>query len=224
MKDVLILAIDPGSRSTGLALYHTSKWPPVWGSIASGQRRSAKAQRLEDQAFALARSLGDLEAAMHSAVRSLPPAAGILLCVEGQRVYRGSSVDANDLIHLATIAGACVHWGLMQAELLKLPADLLVPEPSAWKAQASKRAHHISTLRALQIPYRALTATVVAPEGLFEAPGVVQALDWQDLMDAVCLGDWARSRLITGLHESWCGLLVQGGARALRWHSGPFPA
>ena len=110
-----ILAIDPGLRCTGIAIYNDTQW-------------TVESVRVEEHDLAVrVRTIA-------ACIRILCPSCDLLV-IERPQVYQGrlQKGDPNDLIDLSVLVGA----------LLSIPhVKALLPRPREWKGQTPKDIHH----------------------------------------------------------------------------------
>lgn len=102
------------------------------------------------------------------------------LTIEQPQVYVGrkNKGDANDLIRLANVVGACAAGGV--------GARVRLITPNRWKGQMPKPVHHRLMRSKLNVSEKALLAKLVSdvPEG-----------KRHNVFDAVCLALWAAGRM-----------------------------
>jgi hypothetical protein len=124
-----VLAIDPGLRGCGLAVY-------VSGRLVEARyvKSSEKSARGAEAWCAMAQAVGDVA----------PPQVDTLV-VECPQVYRGplQKGDPSDLIELAGVDGAIVGKFILRAQ------DFVSYLPRDWKGQVPKDIHHARVEAAL---------------------------------------------------------------------------
>jgi Holliday junction resolvasome RuvABC endonuclease subunit len=169
-RECSVRAFDPDTGTTGWAILTISMRSGQWfprtlatGSIAH-KKRSTGAARVQHMIDAIDQYAHDY------------PEAPDYDIVEGQEFYSGSEVDANDLIHLAQVAGAlrlvcCGPSG----------KAISMPTPREWKGTKRKEGMHVRAQRRL---------------GALIKPGTDS-----HTMDAVCMCLW-KADLISTAHAA----------------------
>jgi histidinol phosphatase-like PHP family hydrolase len=128
-----VRAFDPDTGTTGWAslgiILRGGQWFPKFlqtGSIAHGVKRSTGSARVQHMIDAI-------QAFVYASTAH--PDYEI---IEGQEFYAESRVDANDLIHLAQVAGALRAIVGRQGQKI-----LSMPTPREWKGTKRKEGMHI---------------------------------------------------------------------------------
>jgi hypothetical protein len=160
-RECSIRAFDPDTGTTGWALLtiamRSGQWFPrtlVTGSIAHDKKRATGSDRVQ-------RMIDAIGAFAHDNNNTLPDYD----IIEGQEFYSGSEVDANDLIHLAQVAGA-----LRLACAGQCAKSVSMPTPREWKGTKGKDGMHARARQRL---------------GALVKPGADK-----HVMDAVCMCIW----------------------------------
>lgn len=135
----------------------------------------------------LPNELREQSVGMQSILDRQKPAMAV---VEGQRIYEGSKVRPNDIMHLAQQAGVAV--GMIAAFFPT--AHILWPEPMEWKQQQPKKVNQGRTFKHYNIGYvLSLGAEPYCyPSGCARAAKIANAGklkqgDWKHVADAVGL-------------------------------------
>lgn len=148
-----ILAIDPGMRGCGCALFHPTYKTLIRAAYVRGSKDAERAQSWLDMASAVNQWVTVAQAEFMKRQR-LPP--DLHLAIELPRVYQGAKQkgDPNDLIDLAAVVGAIVML------LDDRGGSAKVYYPYEWKGQVPKQIHHDRARGRLNVTE---TATVELP-------------------------------------------------------------
>lgn len=159
------IGIDPGVRECGVAI----EFDPLLSDYSySAFIVLASDSALHDRALSMARQ----------AIVPIRRGEHIVVCIEGQQVYRSESAkgDPNDIVKLATVAG--VMLGVIAQHGF---CDVSMPLPRQWKGGIKKDKHHPRLKR--DYPYWVEPVAADTPKSL-------QHHVW----DAVGLLEWRKER------------------------------
>lgn len=116
-----------------------------------------------------------------------------LVVVEGQQKYKNKRTRPEDLINLATIAGAGLAYGMVGADTLALR-----PLPSKWKGTVPKGIHQGRILQSVGYASvllgRDKGAMPETPTMIFGG-GDIPAKHWTHVVDAIGLAKWGLAEL-----------------------------
>lgn len=139
---MIVLGIDPDTKTTGIGLLNDGR--PIHARLIEvPKRRAPVGERILQMIDRLDDVLSDLRI-------DLPEGQHVeRIIVEGQRHRPGSPVRAQDLIHLAQVAGIAA--GLCR--VLWPGREIVMPEPSDWKGSVRKDAFTRRILRDLELEH-----------------------------------------------------------------------
>lgn len=129
---MIAIGIDPDTFATGMAVVDTRTSRVLAVASAQVRRADPVEKRIVHMATVAAKHIESLR----QEVWNLPGAPLVeAIVVEGQKKYPRDKVRPNDLIHLAQVAGGCLAAARMT---FPLAANVVVPDPQAWKGQVPK--------------------------------------------------------------------------------------
>lgn len=178
-----VLACDPDTHSSGLALVRVHDGQPLWVCCIQSKGKTG-----DDAVVAQIEAFD---------IRRIQVPAGIVgVVVESQEIAYTAKQGKNpaSMIPVAQVAGAAA----ARLSMWFRPRVLMLVKPQAWKGSVPKKIHQARTLSKLGWRYETLsdycrpypneTVDVLGADQL--NPG-----DWKHVVDAIALGQWMAEKL-----------------------------